>query len=300
MINLQSPTPFLASVTVFVASAIWGLYWLPLRMIEALGISATWTTLAVNFPAFVVLAALVMLGAPRHRQHMGIAAVIGVAMGFTLAFFTMGIVIGSVVRVTLLFYMVPIWGTLLGWLLLGERSGWGRWIAIVMGLVGMGFLVSGKPGGAALGLGDLFGLLSGISWAIGGVLIKRYNHVSELAVGLWQFAFGSAIALGLGWAIGLAALPASGALISALGIGTVIAVVMIVPAMVAIFWAQRFLFPGRVGVLMMAEVLVAVISAAILLPEEWLTPIEWVGALLIIAACFTEALDQPKKAQETP
>ena len=50
------------------------------------------------------------------------------------------------------------------------------------------------------------------------------------------------------------------------------------------------LFPGRVGILMMSEVAVAVISAKILLPEEQMVILQWIGASAILLAGVVEII----------
>jgi len=67
-----------------------------------------------------------------------------------LALFTIGLVLSSVVRVTLLFYLAPIWSTLIGSYWLKEEVTRGRWIAIAIGLLGLGFFgVPRRRAGAA-------------------------------------------------------------------------------------------------------------------------------------------------------
>jgi len=61
----------------------------------------------------------------------------------------------------------------------------------------------------------------------------------------------------------------------------------LVPSLFAIFWASSKLFPGRVGILMMTEAVVAVISASLLLDEQVLA-FEWLGVLLILSAGVLE------------
>ncbi len=56
----------------------------------------------------------------------------------------------------------------------------------------------------------------------------------------------------------------------------------------AIFHFIGMLSPGRSGLLMMTEVVVAVFSAAILIPEEALSFWEWIGAAMIIGAGVIE------------
>ena len=63
--------------------------------------------------------------------------------------------------------------------------------------------------------------------------------------------------------------------------------IALVPSLYAIFWASGKLFPGRVGVLMMTEVLVAVVSASLLLDER-IQLLEWIGVMLILSAGVLE------------
>ena len=57
-----------------------------------------------------------------------------------------------------------------------------------------------------------------------------------------------------------------------------------------IFKVSQILFPGRVGILMMSEVIVACISASILLPEETMVLIQWLGAIGIVSAALVEVI----------
>ena len=57
-----------------------------------------------------------------------------------------------------------------------------------------------------------------------------------------------------------------------------------------IFKVSQILFPGRVGILMMSEVIVACVSASILLPEETMMIIQWLGAIGIVSAGIIEVI----------
>ena len=62
------------------------------------------------------------------------------------------------------------------------------------------------------------------------------------------------------------------------------------PGFIVIFKVSQILFPGRVGILMMSEVIVACISASILLPEETMVIIQWLGAIGIVSAALVEVI----------
>ena len=67
-------------------------------------------------------------------------------------------------------------------------------------------------------------------------------------------------------------------------------VIILLPCFCIIFRISQILFPGRVGILMMSEVVVAVISAKILLPEEPMLALQWIGATAIVMAGLVEIL----------
>jgi len=190
-----------------------------------------------------------------------------------------------------LFYLTPAWATLIGIFWLGEKATWQRWAAIVIGLAGLGLLVSGG-GEVPLNIGDLFAVLAGLFWAIGAAVIKRYDTVPLPGMTMFQFIFTALSAVLLGFLMGNFQAPSLDVVLPSLPLSILISLAIILPSVWLIFWAQKFLFPGRVGLLMMSEVLLAVVSASLFLPEEAMSLMAWCGAVLIIAACFIEVFSE--------
>lgn len=284
----------LASVAVFVSATVWGLYWVPLRMFEANGIEGAWSVTLLNTPPLLVLLPLCLWHWRAVRPYFGTAIAIGLLGGAGLAFYASGLVFSSVVRATLLFYLTPVWATLIGLFWLGEEVRWQRWAAIAIGLLGMFLLLSG--GGQAstpLNIGDLFGVVSGVFWAGAAAMIKRYPETPLSGMTLFQFLFTALVAVLCGAIAGPLVLPDPEPVISSLPVAFIASLGLILPTVWIIFWAQKLLFPGRAGLLMMSEVLVAVISASIFLPDERMSAIEWFGAVLIIGACLLEVRSTP-------
>ena len=291
MINLRAfiaaPSAGITSVIIFIASSFWGLYWIPLRYLEGEGIAGGWAIALLNLPAALVICPLVLWQWSQHKQQFWRCVLIGVLTGLGMAMYTSGLVYSSVVRATLLFYLTPAWATLIGIIWLGERASWQRWAAIAIGLAGLGLLVSGG-GAVPLNVGDLFALLAGVFWAIGAAVIKHYDTVPLPGMTMFQFFFTSLSAILLGLLMGNFQPPSLDVVLPALPLSALISLIIILPSVWLIFWAQKFLFPGRVGLLMMSEVLMAVVSASIFLPEEAMSLMAWCGAVLIITACFIE------------
>ena len=78
-------------------------------------------------------------------------------------------------------------------------------------------------------------------------------------------------------------------------------VFVLLPCFCIIFRVSQLLFPGRVGILTMSEVIVAIVSAAILVPEETMVPMQWLGAFAIVVAGVVEVLfGYSSKAPQEP
>lgn len=296
--RFNPPSQGFASSVVFFSAALWGLYWIPLRYLEDKGIGGGWAVALLNLPAGIALLLLVLVSWDRHRPHLGRALAIGILTGLGLALYASGLIYSSVVRATLLFYLTPVWATLIGLFWLGERASWQRWAAIGVGLGGLLLLVSGG-GSIPLNVGDLFALLSGVFWAMGAAMIKRYSDVPLAGMTMFQFLITGLAAVVLIHAAGIAEVPRLELFTATLPVASLISLFAFLPAVIFLFWAQKFLFPGRVGLLMMSEVLTAVLTASLLLPEERLSAVEWAGAALIVGACLIEVLFIPKTIHET-
>ena len=101
-----------------------------------------------------------------------------------------------------------------------------------------------------LNIGDLCGFVSGITWAIGGAMIKCYGEVPITTLLFSQFLLASVFALLLGAAAGLAPTPSLVFLLQVVPTSIAISIGLILPSILIMFWAQKFLFPDRVGLLM--------------------------------------------------
>ncbi len=285
----SSSQVLLPSMVLFSAASIWGLYWLPLRHVERLGLSGPWSVLAFNaLPLFLLLPL-----ALRRRQGICRAfrplILIGLLAGAGWALYGLSLLYTSVIRATMLFYLTPIWSTLIAMAMLGEAVVWQRWAAIVMGLAGLALMLGFGFDSEPVSLGDGFGLASGIAWGFGATYIRRHQAVSA-ADSLSAQALGSTIVAVLClWIVPLPdkVPPSADIWLAAAPLVFGVCVLAVIPAAYAIVWSAQRLSPGRVGILMMSEAVVAVISAS-LLTDETLTRKEWLGAATILGAAIVE------------
>ncbi len=180
---------------------VWGCSWWPLRQFERLGLHPLWTTLFVYMTAMVVIIAL------RPRAVMQVLRspalwVLVLAAGTTNATFNWAVVIGDVVRVVLLFYLMPLWTVLLAHALLNERLNRHAGVRVALALVGAAIVLwpSGRTGWDNLpvprSLPDWLGVLGGLSFALNNVMLRREASRPEEGRALAMF-FGGALVSGV-------------------------------------------------------------------------------------------------------
>lgn len=277
------------SFLLFLAAAFWGLYWWPLRVIEAAGVSASWAVALFNAGPLLVLIGFVLLNHKTQFRHFRTVMIVAPLMGVGLGFYATGLVLSSVIRVTMLFYLTPIWSTLIGVIWLSEKLTLGRIVAIVLGLGGMFILLSGGDGsGKPLNIGDLFGFLAGVLWGFGAAGMKRWPDGPTAITTAIQFAITVLFCVFLGGYVLHEPMPEIEVIAAVLPVTLATSLLVLLPSIYIIFAAAKRLFPGRVGVLMMSEVLVAIVSASLLLPHETMSVLQWGGGSMIIAACLVE------------
>ena len=279
------------SIFLALSAGVWGLYWLPLRSIEELGVTASWSVVLFNACPVVVLVPLLLFNYQQLKGLVGPTILAGLMIGIAFNLYANGLLETTVARATLLYYLTPIWSTLLGVVWLSEPLTKARIIAIGVALIGLFLLLSNaNPSNQALNIGDLYSFMSGIFWAIGVSVLNRWATIPILP--LLAFTF---LATTLFSALTAGLLPANPvpdlqAVKMALPAAAFWAIFIFVPSFFIIFRISQLLFPGRVGILTMTEAIVAIVSAAILIPEESMLLLQWLGAGAIIMAGLIEVL----------
>jgi hypothetical protein len=81
-------------------------------------------------------------------------------------------------------------------------------------------------------------------------------------------------------------MPSPQAIVASLPVAFISLVLVLFPSTLILFRISQLLYPERVGVLMMSEVTIAVLTASIFLSDEYMTALQWVGASAIILRMF--------------
>ncbi|MDE2081081.1 MAG: EamA family transporter, partial [Burkholderiales bacterium] len=114
-----APSPGRPVAALLFNAGVWGLSWWPFRQLERRGLHPLWATALI----YALAALAIGLARPQAwrtlRRNPALWPLL-LASGATNACFNWGVTVGDVVRVVLLFYLMPLWSVLLARLLLAE------------------------------------------------------------------------------------------------------------------------------------------------------------------------------------
>lgn len=280
----------LAALALVFNAFSWGVSWAPFRQLQAAGLHPLWSTALIYTLAVVVIVlwrreALAQLLRTRSLWWLVFAS------GATNACFNWGVSTGDVVRVVLLFYLMPLWAVLLARALLKEPLTAMAGMRVVLALVGAGVVLWPEQGGWPLPrtLAEWLGVAGGLSFALNNVLLRREAAQPEAARALAMFCGGACVAALVALTLGTRGLvPAPPALawpwaLGALGLG----LWFLLSNLALQFGAARL--PANItAVVMITEVLFASLSAVVL-GAGALTPTLALGGALIIGAALLAA-----------
>lgn len=281
----------LAPVLALVVNAgVWGLSWWPFRALQDLGVHALWSTALIYCVAFI---GFVMLRPSALPELLRTPALwlLAAAAGLTNVGFNWAVTIGDVVRVVLLFYLMPAWSVLLAWAILGEKpsaAGIGR---LLLALAGVATVLDTQGTGLPLprALAEWLALMGGFSFALTNVLLRRLNFVSSASRVLAMFGGGMVLA-GAVAAFGvsqgeIAPLPLLG------GRGMLIAGLLaagFLAANLALQYGASRLPAHTTALVMLSEVVFASLSSVALGAAE-ASPRTLLGGLMIVGAAAWSA-----------
>lgn len=285
-----TPRPALAIALPVLAllfnALVWGVSWWPFRLLQERGLHPLWTTALI----YAVAALGIVAWQPRAlREMLAVPAlwVLVLASGTTNAAFNWAVSIGDVVRVVLLFYLMPLWAVVLARLLLGERLTPRSIVRVVLALAGAAFVL--QPEGRALplprDLPDALGLLGGFTFALNNVMLRREAHRPEAQRALAMFLGGMLVAGSL------AAVLAAGGRVPGLPppqaawlLPAALLAALFLGSNLALQYGAARLAANVTAVVMLAEVVFASVSAVLLGAAEpgWRSLAG--GALILLAA----------------
>ena len=260
----------------------WGVSWWPFRQLQGAGLHPLWATVLI----YAVAVAVIGLRQPRaFGEVLRTPAlwVLVLASGTTNATFNWAMTIGDVVRVVLLFYLMPLWAVLLARLLLGERLTPLALLRVALALLGAAVVLWPADGGWPLprSVADGLALVGGFSFALNNVMLRREAARSASSRGMAMFSGGAAVAavLALATSAPLPPTVSAGWLAGAL----LLSLAFLLGNLALQYGAGR-LPANATAVIMITEVLFAAVSALLLGASQPSAALLAGGALIVSAA----------------
>ena len=279
-----------------ISGALWGLYWIPVRHLEARGVGVVWMTVGLFVVALALLVPVLIRHPPARAVFTPRMLATGLFTGGSFVLYTVAVVLTEVVTAILLFYLSPVWATVLGRVLLAERFTVSRVAALILGLGGLWVVLGGESGlPLPRNPGDWCALTAGVTWAFGTLRVHQDAAISPIAHTGALFV-GGAVVIAIIALLPAMEAPVPAATAPAVAIVLVTAVLSMLSAG-GILWGARLISPGRAGLLLMMEVITGLASAALLAGEPF-GPVQVVGSMLIVAAALVEVLPSagPRRA----
>jgi drug/metabolite transporter (DMT)-like permease len=187
--------PVLAVLALALNALVWGLSWWPLHQLHANGLHPLWATAAVFALATLVLCFISPQGWRHFKEHPQLWWLMA-ASGLTNIGFNWAVTTGDVVRVVLLFYLMPTWSLLLAWWMLGDRPTRGALMRLSLALVGVLLVLKTHESSWPLpqDLSDVLALLAGFTFALTNIWLLRLQHTPESSRMLAMFGGGALMA----------------------------------------------------------------------------------------------------------
>ncbi len=310
----------LAHLALVFNAFIWGVSWLPYKWLESQGLSILWATALAYMLATAALAlarpgafaAVVGLGSQDSLSLGKGLWVMGLFYGLTNTCFNWALALGDVVRVVLLFYLMPVWSAIFARLILKERLSGEGLARLVLALAGAG-VVLGWDGlhtqtantfsGQQL-LADLLSIAGGLFFGLANVYLRKFESATAYQRTLTMYLGSGVVPLGVLSIMALINLvvfqnsmqfPSLSSPLQAAAQAWLIVPLLALGLGLANYSLQYggSRLPTQVtSLIMLSEIVFAAVSAA-WFAGKVLTVAEWVGGGMIVMAAIWASLRPP-------
>jgi len=283
-----------AAAALVLNAFIWGCSWWPFRQLQGHGLHPLWAT-ALVYLIVVIGLTLVRPGAWRgffaHPELWFLAA----ASGLTNVGFNWAVTVGDVVRVVLLFYLMPAWAVLVAWVMLGEKPTAASLLRLLLAMAGVLIVLksSDSPWPLPQGWADWLAIMGGFSFAVTNAVLRKYRHTPSESRMLAMFGGSGLMAAGAALA-GMSQMLVPAPALAAAGIPMVLALSMAFMASNAGLQYGAARLPGSTtSIVMLTEILFASLSAALLGAADITPRILLGGGLIVLAAVLAATAPAP-------
>ena len=296
----QSGAAVWAAGALVINAFIWGVSWWPFRVLQGYGLHPLWAT------ALVYLLVLTVLLTLRFNSWRGLLAnpglwLLALSSGLTNVGFNWAVTVGDVVRVVLLFYLMPAWSVLVAWLLLGEKPTIASLLRLALAMTGVLIVLKtpDSPWPVPQGGADWLALMGGMTFAITNALLRKFQHTPSDARMLAMFGGGALIAT-LVALLGMTQQVVPAPALQAAGIPVLLALSLaFMVSNAALQFGAARLAASATSLVMLTEILFASASAALLGAAAFTPRIFLGGGLIVLAAALAALAPSSNSANGT-
>jgi drug/metabolite transporter (DMT)-like permease len=277
---------------------LWGLAWWPLKELGGFGLSGSLLTLLAYGAASAALMPFGWRQRAIWRGRTSMLAFIFVSGGLWNLLYVAAMMAGDASRVVLLYYLSMVWSILGGWVYLREPIDARRCLCVMLALVGaIQILGASSILAGALSGADLMAIGAGVAHATTNLAFRKAHDLPVTTKNVSMF-LGSVVTAAMMILATNQHETLSSLSTLAMLAGMAFGALWVLTADALTQYGVSHLPASRSAVLLLSELLVTVVSAAILASES-LTTTEAIGAVLIMLASILE-VRYSRSTDETP
>ena len=281
----KARTATLAAGALVINAFVWGVSWWPFRQLQGYGLHPLWAT-ALMYLMIAAGLLIVQFKAWRRFAAWPQLWLLAAMAGLTNVCFNWAVTVGDVVRVVLLFYLMPAWSVLVAWVLLVEKPTAASLLRLLLAMTGV-LVVLKTPDSAwpvPQGAADWLAILGGFSFAVTNALLRKYGHTPSGSRMLAMFGGSGVLAAGVAL-LGLSAQMVPAPALQAAGIPVLLGLgLAFMASNAALLYGAARLAAATTAIVMLTEILFASASAAALGAAEFSPRILLGGSLIVLAA----------------
>ncbi len=286
----------LAVIVLAISSMGWGLTWLPIKYLNEMGLDSLHLTLIAFASGALLFSPWLFKQYGYWKSSIGLMLMVALAGGIANAAFQTAIAHGEVIRVMILFYMLPVWSVLGGRIFLKEKIDRMRMIAVVLSLAGAAIILDVKnTSWHGISYIDVLAILSGMGLAATNILFRFTQNIPVLSKVAVMF-MGCTVLIGISLSLTSETknLPESQMAIS---LAVLYGAVWLATITTGTQWAVTQMEAGRSAIIIVMELVVAVVSSAIILSAD-LGANEIIGGFMVLGAALIEGSRDESGQQE--
>ena len=295
---VERRTATLAAGALVLNAFVWGISWWPFRQLQGYGLHPLWATAVM----YLMIAAGLMI--VQFKAWRGFAAcpplwLLGIAAGLTNVGFNWAVTVGDVVRVVLLFYLMPAWSVLVAWLLLGEKPTLASMARLLLAMAGVLIVLKTPDSSWPLpqGTADWLAIAGGFCFAVTNSLLRKYGHTPSASRMLAMFG-GSGLMAAMAALLGMSLQLVPGPALQTAGIPVLVLLSLAFMASnTALQYGAARLAAGTTAIVMLTEILFASLSSAMMGAAQFTPRILLGGSLIVLASVLAAVAPSAKEIQ---